>query len=405
MYGGMRDRGEHRDSTLWAWDGMQWSALGDGAPGARSGLILASDSRRGRVLLYGGQNRSAQFDDTWEWRNGRWSRLATAGPGARHMTAGVFDPVHQQLVLFGGYSVERQVMLGDTWVFDGSAWRQSAAEGPPARAGHVVGFDPAQGQVILMGGADAQGRPFADSWSWDGSSWTRLGDGPAVTPNSQLVATPRHGLASFGGWDGTQPTRSLFEWTGTRWEVKESPDGPSARMETAIAYDAARKKLVLFGGSDANGSKLNDLWEFDGQAWHSSSGDGPATAVNTSAVFFAISVPNLDAAVRWYTEKLGLQMKLRPPRYENTDVAILEGNGMIVELAQRGGAAPRAADDDAVQGFYKAGAMVDDFDGLIARLRAGGVEIVMGPFPAEADQTANVVIRDNAGNLLQFFGR
>jgi catechol 2,3-dioxygenase-like lactoylglutathione lyase family enzyme len=405
VYGGMRDRGEHRDSTLWAWDGLQWSALGDGAPGARSGLILASDPRHGRVLLYGGQNRSAQFDDTWEWRNGRWSRLTTAGPGPRHMTAGVFDPAHQQLVLFGGYSVQRQTMLGDTWTFDGSAWSQSAATGPPARAGHVVGFDPTKGRVILTGGADAQGRPFADSWSWDGSSWTRMSDGPAVTPNSQLVATPGQGMASFGGWDGSKPARALFEWNGTRWDSREFPGGPSARMETAIAYDAVRKKLVLFGGSDANGNKLNDLWEYDGQDWYPSRADASAPAVNTSGAFFAISVPELEASIRWYTGKLGLRVVLRPPRYENTEVAILEGNGLIVELAQKGGATPRPGASDAVQGFYKVGAVVDDLDGLVSLLRARGVEIVMGPFPAQPGQRANVIVRDNAGNLIQFFGR
>lgn len=403
LYGGMRNRGEHSDSTLWAWNGARWSAAGNGAPGARSGLILAFDPR-GRILLYGGQNRSTQFDDTWEWKNGQWARVATSGPGARHMTAGVFDPVRQQLVLFGGYSVERQAMLGDTWIFEGSSWRKSAATGPSARAGHVVGFDAARGRVLLMGGADAQGHPFADSWSWDGNGWTRLGDGPSITPNSQLVATPAGGMASFGGWDGSKPARSLFQWNGTSWGSTESPDGPSARMEAAIAYDAARKKLVLFGGSAADGSKLNDLWEYDGQGWNSTSPDAPAPAVNSSGAFFALSVPDLEASIRWYTEKLGLRIVLRPPRYESTEVAILEGNGLIVELAQRGGAVPRPGTNDAVHGFYKAGAVIDDFDGLISLLRTRGIEFVAGPFPARPDQRANVIIRDNAGNLIQFFG-
>ena len=66
LYGGMRDRGVHADSTLWGWNGTRWTEMGNGAPGARSGLQLMSDPRRNRLLLYGGQNQASQFDDTWE---------------------------------------------------------------------------------------------------------------------------------------------------------------------------------------------------------------------------------------------------------------------------------------------------------------------------------------------------
>jgi len=50
-------------------------------------------------------------------------------------------------------------------------------------------------------------------------------------------------------------------------------------------------------------------------------------------------------------------------------------------------------------------AAADDFDGAVARLKARGVEIAFGPCPAREGQRANVLIRDNAGNLIQLFGR
>ena len=410
LYGGMRDRGVHGDSILWAWNGIRWSGLGDGAPGARSGLILVSDPRDNRVLLYGGQNRASQFDDTWEWRGGRWSRIATSGPGARHMTAGAFDPTRNQLVLFGGYSVEGKAMLSDTWMFDGSAWTRRAESGPPARAGHTMGFDPGLGRVILMGGADAQGRHFSDSWSWDGHRWTSLGAGPAITPNTQMVPIPGGGMATFGGWDGNRPSGAVFLWNGTRWESREQPGGPSPRMETAIAFDPSRGKVVLFGGSDANGSKLGDLWEYDGRSWLAvGSPSGPV--FTTTGAFFALSVPDLDASIRWYSEKLGLSVVMRPPREEKSEVAVLEGNGLTVELLRMTDAVPlsRAAPglsaNYLVHGFFKAGIVVDDFDRTLETLRARGVEIAIGPFPARPGQRANVIVRDNGGNLIQFFGK
>lgn len=410
LYGGMRDRGAHTDSILWAWNGTRWSAMGDGAPGPRSGVILASDPGGNRVLLHGGQNRTAQFDDTWEWRSGRWRRISSSGPGPRHMTAGVFDPVRNQLVLFGGYAVEQQTMLGDTWILDGTTWRRSSAEGPPPRAGHVLGFDSASGMVILMGGGDAQGTHFKDSWSWDGERWTRLGDGPAITPNTQLVGIPGGGLGTFGGWDGSKPSRGLFHWNGNRWGTREAAEGPAARMETALAFDASRGRLILFGGSDANGSKLNDLWEYDGRSWQHAGSSGPAVFTTTGA-FFALSVPDLEASIRWYREKLGLEVILRPLPEEKSRVAVLQGNGLTVELLQLADAvplsqaAPAVTANYLVHGYFKAGLVVDDFDHTLETLRARGVAIAIGPFPARAGQPANVIVRDNAGNLIQFFGR
>ena len=57
-----------------------------------------------------------------------------------------------------------------------------------------------------------------------------------------------------------------------------------------------------------------------------------------------------------------------------------------------------------VHGIFKAGVIVDDFDQAIATLRKRHVDIVIGPFPARATQRANAIIRDNAGNYIQFFG-
>jgi hypothetical protein len=67
--------------------------------------------------------------------------------------------------------------------------------------------------------------------------------------------------------------------------------------------------------------------------------------------------------------------------------------------------APAFTTTGALDGIFKAGLIVEDLDRTLATLRARGVDIAMGPFPARAGQRANVIIRDNAGNLLQFFGR
>ena len=127
----------------------------------------------------------------------------------------------------------------------------------------------------------------------------------------------------------------------------------------------------------------------------------------TRGATFALSVADLDASTRWYAEKLGLAVVTKPPKQGKFSVVVLEGGGLIVELLQRDDAiplrqaAPSAQSSDQVHGIFKVGVVVDDLNATLTSLRARGVEIAMGPFPASKDQRANAIIRDNAGNLIQ----
>jgi catechol 2,3-dioxygenase-like lactoylglutathione lyase family enzyme len=137
--------------------------------------------------------------------------------------------------------------------------------------------------------------------------------------------------------------------------------------------------------------------------------DAPPIAVTGS--FFALSVANLDASTRWYADKLGLKVIMRPPKQNSSAVAVLEGGGLIVELIQDDNAVSVAQalggpkPSHLVHGISKVGVIVDDFDGTLATLRARGVEVFLGPFPARNGQRANVIVKDNAGNLIQLFGK
>lgn len=131
----------------------------------------------------------------------------------------------------------------------------------------------------------------------------------------------------------------------------------------------------------------------------------------TQGAFLALSVPDVAASARWYQEKLGLRVILEPPRSPEASVIVLEGGGLIVELLQHNAArsltaiAPDVRENYRVHGIFKAGLIVDDFDRTVAALQARGVTIAMGPFPKSATQRANVIIRDNGGNMIQFFGK
>ena len=133
----------------------------------------------------------------------------------------------------------------------------------------------------------------------------------------------------------------------------------------------------------------------------------PATpALTATGAFFALSVADVRASARWYREKLGLTVVMDPPKQGTITVVVLEGNGLIVELIQDDqAAAPATQNPVLVHGVFKAGVIVSDFDKTLATLKERNVPIAYGPYPAKANQRANVIIRDNAGNLIQLFGK
>ena len=135
------------------------------------------------------------------------------------------------------------------------------------------------------------------------------------------------------------------------------------------------------------------------------------TYLKATGAFFALSVKDVEASSAWYSEKLGLKLTTNLPKQGKTSVAILEGGSLIVELIQNDDAlplnavAPSVTDNILVHGIFKAGVIVDDLDKLVAVFKQRGVEIAFGPFPSRPDQRSNVIIKDNSGNLIQFFGK
>jgi hypothetical protein len=75
----------------------------------------------------------------------------------------------------------------------------------------------------------------------------------------------RHRTVLFGGYNSF--TGSIFgdtwEWDGVRWTQVDSTGPTPARSTTAMAYDKARGKAVLFGGS-TDTVLLQDTWEWRG---------------------------------------------------------------------------------------------------------------------------------------------
>ncbi|MFN7973093.1 MAG: Ig domain-containing protein [Acidobacteriota bacterium] len=74
----------------------------------------------------------------------------------------------------------------------------------------------------------------------------------------------RSRIVVFGGTQGAAET---WEYDGTAWTRGPSaPAGLTARRGHAMAFDAARSRVVLFGGTDG-ATLYDDTWEYDGSGW------------------------------------------------------------------------------------------------------------------------------------------
>jgi hypothetical protein len=78
----------------------------------------------------------------------------------------------------------------------------------------------------------------------------------------------RRQVVLFGGYDGRGNLLSdTWVWDGTNWTQKSPLNSPGAVAFHAMAYDAAHGQVVLFGGSNFSSNYPSDTWVWDGTNW------------------------------------------------------------------------------------------------------------------------------------------
>ncbi len=238
---------------------------------------FAFDSQRGFAVVCGGSTDAGIVDATWIWDRLAWRNVAPVhSPPPREEAAMVFDAAWGVTLLFGGRTAPGTV-LGDTWVFDGTDWTQLwPGQSPSPRALPAITFDAIRNTVLLFGGRSAMFAELADTWEWNGVTWILrqpLHQPPGRSGAAMAYDSVRQRAVLFGGscfqsgpcWRG-----DTWEWDGVDWLDRTQPwpvPAPTGRWSHGMAYDAARARTVLFGGSDDPGHYFGDTWEWDGANW------------------------------------------------------------------------------------------------------------------------------------------
>ena len=166
----------------------------------------------------------------------------------------------------------------------------------PARPPAVIGFDllsdPEHHRVLLINGLVDGANPANASnelWTWDGQNWQLASKFSGVIPPRSLAAAAmmgQHGLAVFGGWDGSVLRNDTWVLNHGQWQQLDV-DGPGPRDHIAAAYDAARDMMVFQSGSQLDGSAVAETWGFDGSKWTLLATDGPGARAHYGIAYDA----------------------------------------------------------------------------------------------------------------------
>ena len=234
------------------WDGASWRTVRLELPGAAIGHAAAFDALRGRMVARAG---TALLELVGE----SWLAVGAGGPPALLDAAMAYHAGLARTVLFGAAAT-----TAHTWSWDGAAWTQHAGPQPSARTSHAMAYDAARGEIVLFGGS--QGGD--ETWVWNGA-WTRRF--PATTPPARddhaLGYDPVRGRVVMFGGRGIALLDDTWEWDGVDWRLAPTTLAPSRRAGAALAWNPARRRLVLYGGLITPTALLEDTWEWNGTAW------------------------------------------------------------------------------------------------------------------------------------------
>jgi len=155
------------------------------------------------------------------------------------------------------------------------------ADSPPARAQANLVYDAALQRLVLFGGqvlgSNAAMAPVNDTWTWNGSNWTQ--QHPAISPSARSQASMAYDMARkqvllFGGLAGNKSLNDTWTWDGKTWHQLHRSGVLPAQGGGGMIYDAATQHVVLLAGArdstgntSSTGSDLNDTWLWNGSSW------------------------------------------------------------------------------------------------------------------------------------------
>jgi hypothetical protein len=302
---------------------FQWHSISPPSkPSARSGALTVYSSKEKGVILYGGTYTDGSMTfltDTWFWRGHTWTKTATAGPSfvlsRMNITA---DPLNGEVVMFRADDSNNHVWFysGNTWYkqekadfkssgqnvwdenrkrvvkfiyscgatftnpqsctweWNGKKWSKvhDMTQGDPGPKSKDDNFnliyDCVNNKTLLL--ITDKATNLRETWSWNGSSWTKLSVTSAPYPQQHASWACDSSNNRVVIWD-----RGMNVWNGTSWSNPATTGYPNIHNQR-IAYSPIDNKIYAHGGYEISGGVVfsDDLWVLNGTVWSKAADTG-----------------------------------------------------------------------------------------------------------------------------------
>jgi hypothetical protein len=186
-----------------------------------------------------------------------------------------YDEVHRNIVLLVAHPAGADgppAVPPDTWTWDGTTWTKLAISLPASADGSMV-YSAASKRVLLLGSVTSNYQTTPHMWSWTGTTWEELHATPLPPSFGPMAYDAARGqvVMLFPSSAENPPAHGTDTWTwdGVRWTQRHPVGSPPASTggATAIAYDADHKTVVMFGGLYLASRALDQTWTWDGTTW------------------------------------------------------------------------------------------------------------------------------------------
>ncbi|HYQ14780.1 MAG TPA: MYXO-CTERM sorting domain-containing protein [Polyangiaceae bacterium] len=219
-------------------------------------------------------------------------------PPGRFAYGMAYDEARDKTVMFGGSADGPPPFLHDTWEWDGDAWHDvTPSSGPEGRLMLDLAYSSLHGGALLVGGLTDQTYDSAqnDVWVWNGS-WTKLepsGDAlPTVAGHGIAFDSARKVLVLYGGY-GADENRETWELDAKSWSNRGAfAISPGSLDFFSMTYDAAQKYSLVFGGATPAGHTddtfvpvSRGIYFWNGKGWTSVTATRPSARYGMASAF------------------------------------------------------------------------------------------------------------------------
>jgi len=262
-------------SRVARWDGTGWSALGSGVAGSSANALTVLDDGGGPALYVGGSFTTAgglPASRIARWDGLGWSALGDGTDDPVYALAAFDDGRGPALFAAGRFESAGGRTALHTGRWDGSAW-ESLGGGFDGEVRSLAVLDVGTGPALCAGGefGSVAGVAASRVAAWNGVRWSPLGDGLDGTVLAQTVLDDGAGPALYAGGSftasGALPVSRVARWDGTTWAPLGA--GTNGNVLALAAYDDGAGPRLYAGGSftTAGGVPASYVAKWDGSSW------------------------------------------------------------------------------------------------------------------------------------------